>query len=233
MSFRLTDKEIAVLKGRIASARIVPAPENSLGQWIGYIVDDGTSAVLDEIVPELVKETGRKFTVSPQKGEKTIRLKNSLGQDKQIDHAIKEDGVYKLIVESKWLKDQRHLNDKGSWILMMGDILFENKNLNGIVVVLAGPWESMRSVIEKRAETVIVPTQEVYDCLSGYGIDIPLDLVRNAYKDPGGSLANFLSKAEQAVDDGTDFTRDVGYNLLKGYMPELKQKIEKLLPQNS
>lgn len=229
MRFQLTIQEIAVLKERIANARSVPAPENSLGQWIGYIVDDGTSAVLDEVVAELVEETGRKFIAAPKKGEKTIRLKNSLGQNKQIDHAIKENDIYKLIVESKWLKDQRHLNDKGSWILMMGDILFENKNLKGIVVVLAGPWESMRSVIEKRAEAIMVPTQEVYDCLSGCGIDIPLDLLRNAYKDPAGSLAKFLLVAERAVDNGIDFTRDVGYKLLKGYKPELKQKIKKLL----
>ncbi len=200
-----------------------------MGQWIGYIVDDGTAAVLDEIVNELVKETGKKYVAAPQKGEKTIRLKNSLGQNKQIDHAIKDNNIYKLIVESKWLKDQRHLNDKGSWILMMGDILFENKNLKGIVVVLAGPWESMRSVIEKRAEAVMVPTQEVYDCLSEYGVDIPLDLVRNAYKDPGESLAKFLSVAEEAIDKGIDFTRDVGYTLLKKYKSELKKKIEKQL----
>lgn len=229
MRFQLTKHEIVVLKERIANARSVPAPENSLGQWIGYIVDSGTSAVLDEIVGELIKETGRKFIAVPQKGEKTIRLKNSLGQDKQIDHAVKESDVYKLIVESKWLKDQRHLNDKGSWILMMGDILLENKNLKGIVVVLAGPWESMRGVIEKRAEAVIVPTQEVYDCLSELGIDIPLDSVRNAYKDPARSLAKFLSVAERAIDSGIDFTRDAGYKLLKGYKSELKEKIEKLL----
>ncbi len=229
MRFQLTKEEIVTLKERIANARSVPAPENSLGQWIGYIVDDGTAVILDEIVGELVKETGRKFIAVPQKGDKTIRLKNSLGQDKQIDHAIKESAVYKLIVESKWLKDQRHLNDKGSWILMMGDILLENKNLKGIVVVLAGPWESMRSVIEKRAEAVMVPTQEVYDCLSKHGIDIPLDLVRNAYKNPGKSLAGFLTVAEQMIDKGIDFTRELGYELLKSYKSELKGKIKRLL----
>lgn len=229
MSFKLTEKEVSIWKERIAKAKAVPAPENSLGQWIGYIVDDGTAAILDEIVGELVKETGRKFTAVPQKGDKTIRLRNSLGQDKQIDHAIKEGDTYVLIVESKWLKDQRHLNDKGSWILMMGDILFENKKIKGIVVVLAGPWESMREVIEKRAEAVIVPTQEVYDCLSELGINIPLDSVRNAYRDPEESLANLLAVAEAAVDKGVDFTRDAGYKLLKSYKSELKKKIKKFL----
>lgn len=229
MCFQLTKQEISFLKKSIVKARNVTAPENSLGQWIGYIVNAGTSAILNEIVNDLVTETGREFVAAPKKGEKNIILKNSLGQTKQIDHAIKENVVYKLIVESKWLKDQRHLNDKGSWILMMGDILSANKDLKGIVVVLAGPWESMRSVIEQRAEAVMVPTQQVYNCLSEYGIDIPLDFEKNAYKDPAGSLNMLLLAAEQAMDSEIDFISDVGYKLLNDYKPELKRKIEKLL----
>jgi hypothetical protein len=112
---------------------------------------------------------------------------------------------------------------------MMGDILSENRNLKGIVVVLAGPWESMRAVIEKRAQAVMVPTQEVYDCLSQHGINIPLDYVRNAYKYPEESLSNYLDVAEQAVNSGIDFTRVVGYKLLRKYRAELKSKISELL----
>ena len=233
MIFGISDKEKTILLERINKAKSVPAPENSLGQWIGYIVDDGTSVMLEEIVGELRKQSGRNFDAIPKKGEKSIRLKNTLGQDKQIDHAIKEDKVLRLIVETKWLKDQRHLNDKGSWILMMGDILLENKNLKGVVCVLAGPWESMRTVIEKRAEAVIIPTQTVYDLLNKNKINIPLDLSRNAYKDPEGSLLKLLKEVERSAEDGIDFCRKIGYELLCNYKNDLKNKIQKLLLKNT
>ena len=229
MDFKLTKQEKRTLSKRINKARKVTAPENSLGQWIGYIIDNGTSALLEEIILTISSETKRNFTALSKKEGKSIRLKNTLGQLKEIDHVIEEDDVFRLIVESKWLKDQRHLNDKGAWILMMGDILLENKNLKGICVVLAGPWESMRNIIEKRAEAVIVPTEKVYDILSENNIDIPIDKSRNAFQNPRESLGKLLDEVGKAMETNTDFIRKIGYQLLKEYTNELSTKISKLL----
>ena len=132
-TFTPTSAEKQKLLKSVEKARKVTAPENSLGQWIGYIVDSGTRVILNEIGREIEETKKIKIEICPLSGEGQIKLKNSLGQEKQIDHAIRIDDEYVLIVESKWLKDQRHLNDKGSGVLMMKDILKVNKKIKVII----------------------------------------------------------------------------------------------------
>lgn len=212
----------------IEKARTVPAPENSLGQWIGYFIDEGTTAILEEICPEL-STAKQNIDYGPKEGESQIKLKNTLGQEKQIDHIIKINSQMAILVESKWLKDKRHLNDKGAWVLMMSDILLENPQLKGTVVVLAGPWEGMRSVIEKRAKIAIIPEDRVYETLNKYGIKIEIDRVRNAYKNPGETLKALIDKIENAMKNNYDLVKEIGYEIVNIKRGEIKSCLQSYL----
>lgn len=212
----------------IQKAKTVPAPENSLGQWIGYFIDEGTTAILEEICPTL-STTKQEIDYGPKEGESQIKLNNTLGQEKQIDHIIKINSKMAILVESKWLKDQRHLNDKGAWVLMMNDILLENHQLKGIVVVLAGPWEGMRAVIEKRAKIAIIPEDCVYKTLNKYGIKITIDRVRNAYENPGETLKTLIDTIESAMKDNYDLVKEIGYEIVNTKKNEIKRCIQNYL----
>jgi len=223
--FEITEEEKLKLCRSIEKARLVPAPENSLGQWIGNFIDAGAIVILDEVCEEISMEGKTSIEAIPKKGDGLIKIKNTLGQFKQIDHVIRREGKNELIVEVKWLKDQRHLNDKGAWVLMMTDILIENKELKGIIAILAGPWEAMRKVIEKRAKVIIIPISNVYNSLSNRGINITIDTSRNAYENPGETLNAMLNEIENKTRIGQNLLEEVGYEILSPYKSELKEKI--------
>lgn len=228
--FPLNKAQREKLEEALKRARTVKRPESSLGQWIGYMIDSGTQAHLQEITDGWnAKRNTAAWSSGPKWGEPQVVLQNSLGQSKQIDHVVREGKKNRLIIEAKWLKDKRHLNDKGSWILMMADILSENPDLYGIVTVLAGPWESYREVFEKKAEVIIAPLDEVYGVLRAAGINIPLDESRNAYKDPAASLQQMINKVDERAKVKHDLVTEVGYHILAPYQQELIQKMENLL----
>jgi len=220
--YQLSTKKKSKLMASIAKARTVPAPENSLGQWIGYFIDEGTSAILEEFCP-LISTPKQNIDFKPKEGDRDIKLLNTLGQSKQIDHVITINSQIEIIVESKWLKDKRHLNDKGAWILMMNDILSHNTYLKGIIVILAGPWEGMRPAIEKRAKTIIIPEDFVYEVLSKYGISIEIDPIRNAYKNAGGMLNTLLDIIENEAKTGYDLVKEIGYQIISNKKDLIKK----------
>ncbi len=59
-----------------------------------------------------------------ESGDALSRLKMAGGTVRQIDGVITQRGFEEpiAIVESKWLKDARHHNDKGAWILQLREI---------------------------------------------------------------------------------------------------------------
>mgnify|MGYP001342511507 CR=1 FL=1 len=79
-----------------------------------------------------------------------------------------------LAAESKWLKDGRHLNDKGAWINDLPNSLIPaNPTIKGIFALLAGPWRDSRTTIRMEAQgmrVVLIDYDEMVGFLKGIGL---------------------------------------------------------------
>lgn len=214
----------------IAKARLVTAPENSLGQWIGYCLWHGTQRVLNETVDSINSSKGSNFELLPTEGSKQVRLPDEDGTLKQIDHAIFQSDKPVIIAESKWLKDQRHLNDKGSWLKLMREIVREAGTIKKAVLVLGGPWDTYRDLMEKRGFHVIITSvDDVYEALLNNGINIQIDPVRNAFIDPKGTLTSLLDVIEDKLNKDLNPFAEIGLEMLGDRKSEIENAIKGLL----
>jgi hypothetical protein len=109
--------------------------------------------------------------LEPEQGKQVIRLKMLGGTSRQMDNVIVPVDSREPIalLESKWLKDARHHNDKGAWILQLREVRKKYATLRGAVAVLAGYWTEGVGVMftsEAGIRMVLVATdEEVYGTL--------------------------------------------------------------------
>lgn len=130
------------------------------------------------------------------------------GKERQIDNIIRpldsDDPV--AVMETKWLKDGRHHNDKGAWILQLREIRKSYPTIRGTAAILIGFWTSDVVVFlmnEGQVEAVLVATDEqVYKSLQSdldtyleqQGLEpltLEVKLVRDQYQ-RAWDLANFV-----------------------------------------
>lgn len=223
-------KNIARIQSQIEKARIVKDPKNSLGQWIGYAWDAGTRVVLSEAIDLYNSKNGSKLSLQPGLGGKIIRLADDFGDKKQIDHTIMRGSKPLVIAESKWLKDKRHLNDKGSWIRLLAEVVEINR-VAGTLLVLAGPWDSYRERMEKRGFNVVIASvDDIYKALKTFGVNIRIDRSREAYIDPRKALNKFLDAVEGLISEGqSDPFGVIGLRLIGRHRKDLERKLVYLL----
>ncbi len=109
--------------------------------------------------------------LEPEQGKQVIKLKMLGGTSRQMDTVIVPVDSREPIalLESKWLKDARHHNDKGAWILQLREVRKKYATLRGAVAVLAGYWTEGVGVMfksEAGIRMVLVATdEEVYGTL--------------------------------------------------------------------
>ena len=208
------------------------APENSLGQWIGYFLDRATHLVLEEALQSKVHAKLQPLDLRPKEDGPLVRLLDDFGDQKQIDHAIFKDDMPKVIIESKWLKDKRHLNDKAAWIRQLEDIVAEN-SLNKALLVLAGPWDGYRDRMEKRNfGVIIIEVEHVYKTLKSNGIKISIDSTRDAYIDPEKTLNQLLDVIEARIAAGDkDPVGSIGLSIVGHYRTEIEKKLADALTE--
>ena len=219
-------KRIEKLQKAINRARVVTAPENSLGQWIGYFLDRATHLVLEQALQLKVHAKHQPLDLQPQEGGPLVRLLDDFGDQKQIDHAVFKDDLPKVIIESKWLKDKRHLNDKAAWIRQLEDIVTEN-SVNKALLVLAGPWDGYRDRMEKRNfGVIIIEVDHVYKTLKSNGIKISIDSTRDAYINPEKTLNQLLDVVEERIAAGdTDPVGSIGLSMLEHNRSEIERQL--------
>ena len=205
------------LQTQIDKARDVKRADSALGQWIGKLIDRATHVCLEEIV----ESSSLGLSVLPEQGGRQVRLPDDFGDLRQIDHAVCAEKIL-LICESKWLKDKRHLNDKGSWIRLLADVAEVNE-IAHVMLVLAGPWESYRSRMERRGFKVsITPVAEVYEGLREHGVDITIDESREAFDHPEEALTSLLDVLEGHLNSGVaDPVALLGGTILQNQIPEI------------
>src|SRR5690606_20249421 len=76
------------------------------------------------------------------------------------------------LLETKWLKDGRHHNDKGAWILKLREVGKGYPTVRGLIAILLGYWQGKIFtwlVTEGGVKSILVATDEqVYTSLQPY-----------------------------------------------------------------
>ncbi len=138
------------------------------GQRIGHLFE----ARVVEIIREYLEEKYPDFKIlEPDLGRSNLTLNMTGGLARQIDNVISwrdsDDPV--ALLETKWLKDGRHHNDKGAWILQLREIRKSYATIRGVAAVLAGYWtDGVRLMLKSEGgiTMVLVATDEqVYETL--------------------------------------------------------------------
>ena len=165
---------------------------SALGQQMGALFDEAVLDLLHEL------STTLKFDlVSPPKGKHLQHLTPIHGIPKQIDHIIAAKGQSDplVVVELKWLKDSRHIYDKGGWIEGLAKVKQGNPTIRGALAILAGHWSP--KIIQQIQfgggvrVIVMLNVDEMYSLLRQYGVDIQIDKQRNAIANAEAALEHF------------------------------------------
>lgn len=138
----------------------------------GQMIGDTFANLVIDVISEYLKSTYADYILlEPEEGKKLVRLEMMGGTSRQMDNVIiprnSTDPV--ALFESKWLKDGRHHNDKGAWILQLKEVRKRYPTVRGATANLAGYWTDGVGVMfktEAGVKMVLVATdEEVYSTL--------------------------------------------------------------------
>lgn len=215
------------------------------GQLIGgtfeNLVYDFVTSYLEEHYPDY-----RLF--EPDEGEELIKLDMLGGSSKQLDSVIglKNSTDPVALLESKWLKDGRHHNDKGAWILQLREVKKQSPTVRGAAAIVAGYWTEGVMIMlanEGGIDTVLVATdEEVYQTLQPHlneylgenSFTLEAREMRDSYPNPG-DLANCLehlntsNKLSQIAQKWLDFSHTDNHQVASTGRERIAQAIDNLL----
>lgn len=141
---------------------------SKFGQLIGNAFAD---VVIDVIRKHLVSEYPNHILLEPEEGKKLVKLEMFGGTSRQLDNVIapRDSNDPVALFESKWLKDARHHNDKGAWILQLKEVRKKYPSVRGAAAILAGYWTEGVGVMfksEAGVQMVLVASDEqIYSTL--------------------------------------------------------------------
>lgn len=147
---------------------LTKSPASKFGAIIGEVFEKQVIKLIRNYLEEAYNDYE---VVEPEEGRTIVRLEMSGGLQRQMDNviALKHSNDPVALFETKWLKDARHHNDKGAWILQLREVRKKHATIRGAAAVLAGYWTSGVGVMlmnEGGIEMVWVATdQQVYDTL--------------------------------------------------------------------
>lgn len=141
---------------------------SKFGQLIGQAFDAEVYRFIEQHLREKYPDY---VLLKPSAHYKATRLEMLGGTLRQMDNIItpahSQEPV--ALVEAKWLKDARHHNDKGAWILQLREVRKRYPTIRGVVANLAGYWTDSIGVMfqqEGQIRMVLVATdEEVYQTL--------------------------------------------------------------------
>lgn len=132
----------------------------------GQLIGDAFADVVFNLIGEHLRSTHPEYILlEPQTGKHLVKLEMFGGTFRQMDNVIvpKHSADPVALFESKWLKDGRHHNDKGAWILQLKEVRKRYPSVRGAVANLAGFWtEGVAVMFEKegKIKMVLVATDE-------------------------------------------------------------------------
>lgn len=142
---------------------------------IGQIIGESFENVVIKFIKSYLKKSHSEFVIlDPEHGKKLLTLAMPGGVKRQLDTVVapidSDDPV--ALLETKWLKDGRHWNDKGAWILQLREVRRNYPTVRGTAAILAGHWnEGFRVLLRNQGgvDMILVATdEEVYKSLQPY-----------------------------------------------------------------
>lgn len=153
---------------KLKDAAEIKSPASKFGQMIG----DAFASVVDSVVSQHIQKTHPAYELlKADEGKTLVTLEKISGSKLQMDTTVvaKASQEPVALLESKWLKDARHHNDKGAWILQLREVKKRHATIRGLVAVLAGYWtEGVGVVLMSDAEIKMIHVatdEEVYSTL--------------------------------------------------------------------
>lgn len=138
----------------------------------GQIIGEAFERVVIQFIADYLQQAHKSFEIlQPEEGRQLIALETLGGTLRRLDTVIisKESEDPVAVLETKWLKDARHHNDKGAWILQLKEIRKRYPTVRGAAAVLAGYWTEGVGVVfmsEAEVRMILVATDsEVYSTL--------------------------------------------------------------------
>lgn len=139
---------------------------------IGQLIGNAFEKVVIAYIKDYLAKTHPDYEVlNPKEGKKLLTLEMSGGSLRQLDTVVtpKDSDDPVALLEAKWLKDARHWNDKGAWILQLRQIKMKYSTVRGAAAVLAGYWKEGVGILlqnEGGVKMLMVATDdEVYSTL--------------------------------------------------------------------
>lgn len=146
--------------------------QHGIASHVGQTIGGAFEKVVIGFIKSYLKKNHPDFVIlDPEEGKKLLTLAMPGGVKRQLDTvvaAIDSDDPVALL-ETKWLKDGRHWNDKGAWILQLREVRRNYPTVRGAAAILAGFWNAGFRVLLKNqggVEMILVATdEEVYTSL--------------------------------------------------------------------
>lgn len=161
-------KTVSQLPEGLSTAGDSHGASSKFGQMIG---DAFAECVLTFIGQYLLEKFPAYVLLQADEGKALVRLEMLGGTFRQMDNviALKNSTDPIALLESKWLKDARHHNDKGAWILQLREVRKKHPTVRGAVAILAGYWTEGVGVMFKTEGSVemvlVAKDDEIYGSL--------------------------------------------------------------------
>jgi len=206
------------------SEKSAKSAASKFGQMIGEVFEQ----VVISVIQNYLESNYLNYELlEPVEGRSKVTLEMLGGSERQMDTVITAKGFTDpvALLEAKWLKDARHHNDKGSWILQLKEVKKKYSTVRGAAAILAGYWTEGVAILfmsEAEIEMVLVATdEEVYSALQEpldtylgkSGFKILSKAMRLSYPRPW-DLANMLleikerGELEKLAASWLNFVRD-------------------------
>lgn len=138
----------------------------------GQMIGDAFADVVITFISEYLTSAYPDFVLlAPEVGKTTVKLEMFGGTSRQLDNVIapKDSNDPVALFESKWLKDARHHNDKGAWILQLKEVRKKYPSVRGAAAILAGYWTEGVGVMFKSEAGVqmvlVAGDEQIYSTL--------------------------------------------------------------------
>ena len=143
---------------------------------IGQIIGEAFEVAVIKFIRSYLRKNYPEYVIlNPEQGKKLLTLNMPGGIKRQLDTVIapKYSADPVALLETKWLKDGRHWNDKGAWILQLREVRKSYPTVRGAAAILAGFWnEGVRVLLRDeggRIDMILVATdEEVYKSIQPY-----------------------------------------------------------------
>ncbi|HVU10781.1 MAG TPA: hypothetical protein VHD90_05860 [Phototrophicaceae bacterium] len=172
----------------------------------GQIIGNAFESVVINFITHYIEANYEAYELlQPEEGGKLVKLEMLGGTLRQLDTVIVSKNSFDPIalLETKWLKDARHHNDKGAWILQLREVRKRYPTVRGAVAILAGYWTEGVGVVfmsEAGVRMVLVASdEEIYgtlqqplnEFLGDESFILDVRKMRQRYERPG-DFARFL-----------------------------------------